>query len=90
MTPADRHRFGSHTEGITLDLRWRPPAAPLKERLRSLARRAIIGGPDPYSPNEMVPQTGFDAAVDLLRDGDADGPALAFDRLGYDCRLGMV
>ena len=88
MTPAQLHRFRSDT-GVTLDLRWRPPAAPLRERLRSLARRALIGGPDPYSPAELVPQAAFDGAVRMLAVGDPLASALAFRRLGYDCHVGI-
>lgn len=90
VTPARTHRFSSGPGGILLDLRWRPPRSPFKERLRSLVRRALIGGSDPWSPAERVPQRDFDAAVGMLADGDADAAALAFGRLGYDCRIGLA
>ena len=89
VTPARLHRFKS-ASGFTIDLHWRQPQANAWDRLRSLARRVLIGGPDPYSPAAAVPQDDFDRAIRLLADGAPDAAAEAFGRLGYDCRVGDV
>ncbi|WP_415853604.1 hypothetical protein [Sinomonas sp. G460-2] len=89
MTPARLHRFSS-ASGITIDLHWRQPHTTVWDRLRSLARRVLIGGPDPYSPAAAVAQDEFDRAVGLFADGIPGAAARAFDRLGYDCRVGVA
>lgn len=83
MQPRTTHRFFLPARDARVQLQWRSPRRPFKDRLRSTIRQLLIGGPDPANPADQIAETDFAAAFSLLERDDIDGAEQAFSDLGY-------
>ena len=83
MQPQTNHRFFLPARDARIQLHWRSPRRPFKDRLRSTVRQLLIGGPDPANPAHQVTETDFAAAFALLERDDIAGAEQAFRALGY-------
>lgn len=87
MQPRTTHRFLLPARDAHIQLLWRSPRRPFKERFRSSVRQLLLGGPDPENPADQVTEKDFGAAFALLERDDIPGAELAFRALGYQVRV---
>lgn len=85
MTPSTLHRFHHVTAGVRLEVTWDQVPDTRESWWRQTLRRLLVGGPDPASPQVLVPQAAFDRALDLLNAGPShlEDAEAAFRKLGY-------
>jgi hypothetical protein len=83
MQPRPAHRFFLPALDARVQLQWSIPPRPFKERLRSLVRQMLLGGPDPRNPADQISEKDFGAAFALLERDDVAGAERAFRALGY-------
>jgi hypothetical protein len=87
MQPRTIHNFFLPAQDARVQLHWRTPRRPFKERFRSSVRQLLLGGPDPENPADQIDEKDFVAAFSLLEHDDIPGAEQAFSDLGYQVRV---
>ncbi len=67
-----------------MELSWRPPPTPGRDRLKGRLHHLLFGGAMPLSPEAEVDTEAFNDAFDLLEEQNVGAATEAFSQLGYE------